>query len=239
MTERAASAGKPDGMRAGGGLCPGVVGVVLAGGHGSRLGMDKTALRLPDRDQDLMTRAAELLSRLVADVRISCRADMPDRLARAGRFPVVPDIFPGEGVLRAVYSILKQVSHPCLIIPCDMPFLPEEALRVLLERRARRTEGRPVLTAYRQKETGFVETLVAVYEPESLPFFERALARGDYSLHRAVPPELRDCVDYGQEWASAFRNINMPEDLENARRMALAENESPAHALCGDKRITS
>lgn len=221
MTERAVPAGKPDGMRGGSGLCSGVVGVVLAGGRGSRLGMDKTTLRLPDCERDFMTRAAELLSRVVADVRVSCRADMPDRLARAGRFPVVPDLFPGEGVLRAVYSILKQVSRPCLIIPCDMPFLPEGVLRVLLERRLRRTgDFHPVLTAYRQKETGFVETLVAVYEPESLPFFERALARGDYSLYRVVPPERRDCVDYGEEWAAAFQNINRPEDLENARLQA-------------------
>lgn len=222
MTSPAGTDNGPDGGRAAG-VFPGVVGVVLAGGRGSRMGTDKTALRLPDSERDFMTRAAELLERVVADVRVSCRADQPERLARAGRYPVVPDLYPGGGVLRAVHSVLKQVGRPCLVIPCDMPFLPEEALRALLDRRARRTAPpRPLTTAFRRRETGIIETLVAVYEPESLPFFERAMERGEGGLYRAMPPDRRDCLDYGEEWAFAFRNINRPEDWKDARLLAAA-----------------
>lgn len=194
--------------------------MVLAGGLGRRMGRDKTALRLPGDADDFLARAVHLLEQVTDDVRVSCRDDMPERLARAGGRPVLPDLLPGAGALPAVFSVLRQVRRPCLIIPCDMPFLTAGALRALLERRAALRAGGnfPLVTAWRRAADGFTETLTAVYEPESLPWFEDAMARQDYGLFRVVPPERRAFLDYGPELAEQFRNVNTPADWANALR---------------------
>lgn len=195
-----------------------VSGVVLAGGLGRRMGRDKTGLRLRAGDGDFITRAAALLARVTVDVRVSCRADQAERAARVG-LPLVPDLAPGGGVLRAVQSCLRHLLRPCLVIPCDMPFLTEDALLALLVLRdGGRAAGRPPgVTLYRRMETQWLEPMVAVYEPESLPFLDEAVARGDYGLFRALPPERRLYLDYTENNSYMFYNVNTPDDLEIAR----------------------
>lgn len=195
-----------------------VSGVVLAGGLGRRMGRDKTALRLRGDEADFLSRAADLLSRVVVDVRVSCRAHQAERAARVGR-PPLPDAGRPGGVLGAVRSCLRCLERPCLIIPCDMPFLAEGTLLALLAARdAGLTAGRePGVTLYRRAESGRLEPTVAVYEPAALPYLDEAAARGEYSLFRALPPERRVCVDYGECEAGIFANINSPADLEAAR----------------------
>ncbi|PWM70523.1 MAG: molybdenum cofactor guanylyltransferase [Desulfovibrionaceae bacterium] len=199
-----------------------VAGVVLAGGLGRRMGRDKTGLRLREGEADFISRAAALLARVVVDVRVGCRADQAERAARAGR-PLTPDLTPGGGVLCAVQSCLRHLERPCLVIPCDMPFLTEGVLLALL---AARDEGLaagcpPGVTLFRRAETGRLEPMVAVYEPAGLPFLDAASARGDYGLFRALPPERRIYLDYDEKDDWMFYNVNTPADLEAARRARL------------------
>ncbi len=201
---------------------PDVAGVVLAGGLGRRMGRDKTGLRLREGEADFVSRAAALLARVAVDVRVSCRADQAERAARAGRPPAL-DLTPEGGVLCAVRSCLRHLGRPCLVIPCDMPFLTEGALLALL---AARDEGLaagcpPGVTLFRRAETGWLEPMVAVYEPAGLPFLDAAAARGDYGLFRALPPERRLYLDYGENDKWMFYNVNTPADLEVARHVRL------------------
>ena len=155
-------------------------------------------------------------------MRVGCRADQAERAARAGR-PLTPDLTPGGGVLCAVQSCLRHLERPCLVIPCDMPFLTEGVLLALL---AARDEGLaagcpPGVTLFRRAETGRLEPMVAVYEPAGLPFLDAASARGDYGLFRALPPERRIYLDYDEKDDWMFYNVNTPADLEAARRARL------------------
>jgi molybdopterin-guanine dinucleotide biosynthesis protein A len=194
-----------------------VTGVVLAGGEGKRLGRDKTSLRLPGMDRDFLGGAAGLLARVLEDVRVSCRADQLP--ARAGGLPVLPDLHPGKGALCAVHSALIHTGRPCLILACDMPFMREDLLLALLDARRLRPPD-AVQTLWRRASDGAVEPLAAVYEPHALPLLEQAIRRGEYRLRRAIPPELRHCLDYDGDQAEAFFNVNFPQDLETARTMA-------------------
>jgi molybdopterin-guanine dinucleotide biosynthesis protein A len=195
-----------------------VTGVVLAGGMGRRMGRDKTALRLPDREQDFLAGTLGLLASVLSDVRVSCRADLPERLTRAGSYPVLPDHYPGGGALRAVYSALRHTGRPCLILACDMPFMRAELLVALLEARQRRPAA-SVQTVWRSPD-GALEPLAAVYEPQALPLLEQAIQRDEYRLALAVPSELRHCLDYGANQATAFHNVNFPLDFKTAQVIA-------------------
>jgi molybdopterin-guanine dinucleotide biosynthesis protein A len=196
-----------------------VTGVVLAGGMGRRLGRDKTRLRLPDRDQDFLARTAGVLAAVLSDVRVSCRADLPERLTRAGAYPILPDHYPGGGALCAVYSALRHTGRPCLILACDLPFMREDVLVALLEARQQRPAA-SVQTVWRKISDGALEPLASVYEPQALPLLAQAIQRGEYSLVRALPPALRHCLDYGAEQAIAFHNVNFPRDFEAAQAIA-------------------
>lgn len=196
-----------------------VVGVVLAGGEGRRMGRDKTGLHLRKGERDFLGRTADLLTRVTNEVFVSCRPEHLERAARAGH-PALPDIGRGGGAMRAVYSALERTRRPCLTVPCDMPFLTEGLLRALLDRREKAAERNPLATLYRRASTGYLQTLVAVYEPEALPWFRKALAEGVYGLYGVLPPDRREYLDYGESEEALFRNVNVPEELARARREA-------------------
>ena len=80
----------------------------------------------------------------------------------------------------------------------------------------------PLMTTFLQSETGFIESLTAVYEVAALPFFEEALARDERKLSRIIPPQRRTHIPYVHSQALPFFNLNYPADLEVFRRMLAA-----------------
>lgn len=200
----------------------GVVGVLLAGGLSTRLGQDKTRLRLHgETAPGLLARTAELLRSVTGEVWISCRGNHPCPLTEAdvgGPYHRLDDEVEGMGPFGGVFTALRRARGPVLVLSCDLPFMERVVLeRLLAHRAARRPEV--VMTTFRQEKTGFIESLVAVYEPGALPLFRRALARGERKLSRVVPPELRGHIPYPERDALPFFNINYPADLAMARRI--------------------
>lgn len=192
-----------------------MTGVVLAGGLSTRLGHDKAVIRLHgEHGPDLLVRTAALLEPLVGEVWISCR---PGRCV-AGPYLRIHDEVQGLGPFGGVMTALRAAQGPLLVLSCDLPFMERPLLERLLARRAARRPG-ALMTTFRQVETGFIESLVAVYEYESLPFFERALDEGVHKLSRVVPPDRREDIVYATQDALPFFNVNYPADLEMARRI--------------------
>ena len=189
-----------------------VTGVVLAGGLSSRLGRDKAVLRLHEdgRALDLLARSAALLESVCGKVMIVGRI--------VEGYVCHPDGAPGNGPAGGVATALRAAGTACLALSCDLPFMERAVLERLLRARARRPAG-SLSTSYQQRDTGRVESLVAVYEMEALPFFEACLAEKKLKISRVVPPERRHFLPYSAEESLPFFNINSPADLEAARRM--------------------
>jgi molybdopterin-guanine dinucleotide biosynthesis protein A len=197
-----------------------VAGCVLAGGKSTRLGLDKARIRLPEADgPHLLARTHELVSRILPRCWVVCRPGHPfpgyDCI-----FDAVPGLGPLSGVHAALLEARRTGCHALLAVPCDMPFLDAQTLLRLLEARTSRPEG-TCLTTYRQRRTGFIEALTAIYEVEAIPLFNDALAQGERMLNRIVPPRLQCHIPYGEEDARPFFNINFPADLAEAHRMAM------------------
>jgi molybdenum cofactor guanylyltransferase len=183
-----------------------IVAVVLAGGESTRLGRDKAQVLV--EGTALLTRAAGLAGRVCREVYISGRD--PGELAPG--LPWFADATPRIGPMGGIITALALLGRPVLALSCDVPFLTEELLGKLLSARADRGPGQ-VMTVYLHPDTGYVESLAAIYEPEALGYLRAALAEGMYKLSRAIPFEVRNHVLCGPAEAALFFNVNRPEDL--------------------------
>ena len=200
-----------------------MIGVVLAGGRSTRLGQDKVRLRLPGDGRDMLALTADLLAACTDGVVISCRA--PD----AGEEPLA---LPGiRSIPDAVWSALRKLRQPILVLSCDLPFMDMPTLRRLIDARGARPPE-ALMTTFQQAETGFIEALVSIYEPACLPFFEEARARNLRQLNLVIPEKLQSRVVYTRAEALPFFNINFPGELEQARRMAEAAREQRHSTAC-------
>lgn len=200
--------------------CPGgeqtVTGVVLAGGQSTRLGQDKTRLRLHgESEPEMLRRTADLLASLVPRVWISCR---PGQQRMVDGFACIYDDGDNMGPFGGVLAALRKAQGPVLAVSCDLPFMDRATLAAVLALREKRPQG-TLMSTYRQVETGYVEALVAVYEYAALPRFEQASAEGVRQIIRVIPDEFRAAIPYARSEALPFFNVNFPADLDDARRL--------------------
>ncbi|MYL83991.1 NTP transferase domain-containing protein [Desulfovibrio aerotolerans] len=191
------------------------LGVILAGGKSSRMGRDKAWLTF--FGQPLFCRVADTLAAVTGEVLVSGRDPLPFDLC----LPWLPDATPGNGPAGGVLTVLAATGRPCLIVSCDLPFLEEAVLKRLITAwQTRPPEA--LMTTYRIIESGYVESLVAIYDPEGIPVLQRNLAQGQRRLSAIFPEEMRCHVDYSRAdpaVARAFFNVNSPPDLIRARGM--------------------
>lgn len=192
-------------------ILTGLTGVVLAGGLSSRLGHDKTQLRLgAGGGIGLLARSVSLL-RSVCDRALVVGRQHPD-------YDCVADAFPRQGPVGGIATALMTVATPCLVVSCDLPFMNGGVLRKLIAAHAARPPG-ALCTSYMQAETGHKEALVAIYEPECLPYFCACLTKGHLKISKVVPEEFQHFLLYLAHESLPFFNINYPADLEVALRI--------------------
>ncbi len=201
--------------------------MVLAGGKSRRLGQDKVLLHYSG--VTLLRRSVDLLRSMGCEVVISGRD--PERAGACGTIPDVdapwlPDEIQGVGPIGGIISGLRHVAAPLLVIACDLPLLDATVLRRLLDFRRKRPAG-AVMSTFVQMDTGFIESLVAVYEPAALPLLEASCEAGMFKLSRAIPHELRHELPYGEDERHFFFNINYPRDLDQLRQLEYAPQEAP------------
>ncbi|MFZ5813015.1 MAG: molybdenum cofactor guanylyltransferase [Thermodesulfobacteriota bacterium] len=192
-----------------------ILGVVLAGGKSVRLGRDKAAEIFSG--QNLLGRTVGLLSRVVPEVVVSGR----DPSVLGIDVPWLPDAVSGKGPAGGILTVLEAYGRPILAVSCDLPFLCEHTLKRLLNAREKRRPN-DLLTAYRRTDSGYIESLVAVYEPAGAPLLRQAIEAGVNRLFSVFTENLRHHLDYDPDDALAakpFFNINFPRDLVRAREM--------------------
>ena len=193
-----------------------IIGVVLAGGLSTRLGQDKALVRLPGSENSLLARTVALLQE-VCGWAIVVGRQQPG-------FACVPDMAPGCGPVGGIATALEHCfGAACLVLSCDLPFMDKQVLETLIAQRNKRPRGTH-LTAYRQRDTGHIQPLVAIYEPECLPYFRICVNERLLKINRVVPLHQQHYVPYAPEDARAFFNLNNPGDLETARDMLLARH---------------
>jgi len=191
--------------------------VIQAGGESRRMGMDKALVSFLGRT--LIERVLGRVSHLADEVLVT--TNKPESYAFLG-LPLVADVTPGRGALGGLLTALHAAHQPLVaVVACDMPFVSAELLgfeRDLLER-----EG---YSAVIPRTEGGTEPFHAVYRREAcLPAVEAAIqadkwrvdawyAKADVRL--LSPEETRPYDPRGL----AFWNVNTPEELTEAEKMA-------------------
>jgi molybdopterin-guanine dinucleotide biosynthesis protein A len=185
------------------------LGVVLAGGRGSRLGGAKPTAELGGRPLISYPLGALAAAGLEAAIVAKQDTDLP---------PLDLDVLtePEEPVhpLAGIVAALRQTGRPLVVLGCDFPFVPPALLRVLAD------APEPLVVP---SPDGEAQPLVARWTPALIPVLEDALAREE-PLRRtvaALSPRLlidAELVRFGDP-ARVFFNVNTPADLDAAARL--------------------
>ncbi len=180
-------------------------GFVLAGGRSSRMGQDKALLRLDG--ETLAACAVRKLREVCAEVAIAGGSEGLQGLA-----PIVTDEIPRCGPLGGIVAALAQSSYEWnLFLGVDMPFVPQEVLRMLLS-----TAGGPRRVVLAEAE-GRLQPLCGVYSRNALPVLRGELEAGRLKVKDAVAAvgEVGRVEFPRLDW---FRNLNTPEEFRAAER---------------------
>jgi molybdopterin-guanine dinucleotide biosynthesis protein A len=191
--------------------------VIQAGGASRRMGQDKALI--PFLGQPLITRVIQRVGWLGDEVIVN--TNRPEAYMFLG-LPTLPDVIPERGALGGLYTALTIANHPLVaVVACDMPFVNPDLLvaqRTLLQD----TRYDAVIPVTGQG----AEPFHAVYRRETcLPAVKAAMDAGNWrvnswfenaSLYFLSPEEA--CKH--DPLQLAFRNVNTPEDLREAERLA-------------------
>ncbi len=191
-----------------------VIGAVLAGGRGRRIGGDKPSLELGG--QTLVRRAVDALRLAGLEVALVLRAEQPEPLT-AHTIAVVRDEVEDTGPLGGLHALLRWLPVEwTLVLPCDQPFLAPELLGGLL------AQPRSDVDAVVGQPAGLVEPLPGLYRRTCLRAVEEALAEGERSLRDLLSLLRRRAVSVEtlRQWDPqllSYANVNTPADLAWAR----------------------
>ncbi len=194
--------------------------VILAGGLGTRLGRDKAELLLGG--ERLVDRALRRMAWLGPARIVVTRRGQALQVAGVR---LVADAAPYEGILAGLAAGLRAATTPWILaLGCDMPFVQQGLVEMLLTRRDACDAVVPRLAVG-------IEPLHALYHQGALGAIEAAMQQGERRARVALDRMRVTYVDedllaQAGEPQRSFFNINTPEDL--ARAQALVEGERKA-----------
>lgn len=179
------------------------------------MGRDKALLQVANKP--LVFCVVERVRPLVTQVTL---VGAPERYLHLG-LPVLGDCQAGAGPLAGIVTALGASRQDWnLVVACDLPYLETRFLEFLLEQ----TSTTPVADAIVPQTRKTWQPLCAAYHRRCLPVFQRILTSNHPKIARAFS-EVRVCavgVDELERFAFSermFKNMNTPEDYEEAKRL--------------------
>lgn len=200
-----------------------MIGIILAGGQGVRMGGDKPGALLLGKPllQWVIDAMQEVASPLI--LAVAPGQELPPLTSRVPLF-VAEDLLPHRGPLSGVYTGLSYTNADhVLVAPCDAPLLRPALLRLLIHRRNGVDAVVPVAM-------GEPQPSVALYARSCLPALIEALNASDRSLRAflsriTVDLVPQDLVREADPDLASFRNANTREAL--AEIEALLRRSAP------------
>ena len=202
-----------------------ITGFVLAGGQSRRMGRDKA--QIPWASGTFLTHIVDLLTEFGSEAFIvgELQTKNPPVTARA-----IPDRLSGRGPLGGIHAALSHTHTDWnLILAVDLPLVTTALLSLIASKRDEISAAAVV-----PRVGGRFQSLCATYHRSLLPEVERAILTKDLSIHRLLERlstgmmgknGVVRVLEEDEIVAQGFRpemlvNVNTPEDLERATRIA-------------------
>ena len=194
--------------------------VIQAGGQSRRMGTDKALI--PFQGQPLICRVIQRVSSIADEIIVTTNRPHDFEFLD---YPLITDLIPGRGALGGVYTALSAASQPMVaLVACDMPFVNHELLEA---QRTALLEHNADLVIPRLD--GGLEPFHAIYDRDScLPHILQSIQQDRWrvdSWFSKVNIHFFEKAEICQHdpHLKSFWNVNTPEELENA--LKLADNE--------------
>ncbi len=202
---------------------PPTLGLVLAGGLARRMGGgDKALIKIGGIT--ILDRVLAVLSGQCTGIVINANGD-PERFADTG-CPVISDNVPDHpGPLAGILAGLEWLAEQnngvewMLSVPGDCPFLPDDLVERLHQARRQKGAGVPLACA---RSGDWRHPVVGLWPLALRESLRKALV--DEDLRKIEVWTARHGIaiaDWPTEPVDPFLNVNTPEDLANAERIAM------------------
>ncbi|MDF2037139.1 molybdenum cofactor guanylyltransferase [Cytobacillus oceanisediminis] len=191
-------------------------GIILAGGHSSRMGENKALLKIGGKT--VIERIADQLSSILPNVIIV--ANKQEDYQFLG-LPLVNDRWKEKGPLAGIHAGLSESrTHNNLIVACDMPFISGELARLLLEQLDHHQASVPEIR-------GQLHPLFAAYRKDARVAAELALKENKLRIRQflqdidtaILKEDLLREMGFLYKDAHLF-NMNRPDEYQLALKMA-------------------
>lgn len=193
-----------------------VEGFILVGGASSRMGRDKSQLRLGDRTTVEWIGTA--MSGLVEKTQLVGSHEASDA------FPNVSDLEESWGPLGGIHAALHAAKADwCIIVACDLPFVSSDLLARLLALSSRESQTLDAVVPI--QADGYPQPLCAIYRRlPCLAAADLSLANGEHSPRALLDKVATRYVDFTEishlpKSDTFFFNLNTPENLERAQSL--------------------
>ncbi|MDM5228105.1 molybdenum cofactor guanylyltransferase [Cytobacillus sp. NJ13] len=191
-------------------------GIILAGGHSSRMGENKALLKIGGKT--VIDRIADQLSSLLPNVIIV--ANKQEDYQFLG-LPLVSDRWKEKGPLAGIHAGLSESrTQNNLIVACDMPFISGELARILLGQLDQHQAAVPEIG-------GQLHPLFAAYRKDASTAAELALSENKLRIRqflmdidsRIIKDKELEKMGFLYRDAHLF-NMNRPDEYQLALKMA-------------------
>lgn len=176
--------------------------IILAGGKSSRMGEDKGLMLFEAKP--MIQHIINLVKPLVKHIIIISNNNSYQQFG----YPVFEDIIKDKGPLAGILTGLQQsTTAKNLILSCDVPFVNEALLELLL------TQADDVDVVIPEKENR-THQLIGVYDKSCIAIIKEELANDRLKLKLAINKLNHRIIDANGIDARVFHNINTKEDAK-------------------------
>lgn len=183
-------------------------GLILCGGHSTRMQQDKSNIAYHGMPQ--WQYLYTLLQALVPDVYLSCRADQQP--AFTDNIPVITDSIDGGGPavgLLSAHALFPESAF--LVLACDLPLISLQSLSLLVHSRQPEKDATAFISPFNQ----LPEPLIAIWEPSGLALLKQSFGSGKNCPRKALLQGNIKVIE--NPFAAEQFNANTPEEMQEAK----------------------
>lgn len=192
-----------------------ITGIILAGGKSSRMGVNKSFLKL--NGQSIIERIADLMNSIFNQVIIITNSPAEYKFLQ---LQVYEDIFKGKGPLGGIHAgLTRSKTEKNFISSCDIPLMTKQMIEHIINYKT----IKPITFC---EAAGFHQPLAGLYNKKVLSEIEEVLIKDDDTTDRSFHNFLKrvdaEIINPGKLFFyndEIFFNLNSKKDYEKLQNL--------------------